>query len=114
MRLRILILDDDKNRHSQFFNKYGAEYTITYTYDAKSCIKILEDEVFDVVFLDHDLGGKTYCASDENSGYAVAKWLSENPDRCPSQCICHSLNPVGRKNICDILKNCQPYPFAWI
>ena len=46
-------------------------------------------------------------------------WLSENVDRAPKQCVyVHSLNPAGRKNICDLLNGIGiiaiEKPFMWV
>ena len=50
-----------------------------------------------VVDLDHDLGEK-------KTGYDVAKWIVEN--NIPLYGFnCHSFNPVGRKNIEELLSH---------
>ena len=59
---KVLILEDDKGRIpglSSIFNEVGAE--ITWTDTAKECISIIkESDSFDIIFLDHDLGGLSY------------------------------------------------------
>jgi hypothetical protein len=49
----------------------------------------------------------------EPTGYDVAKWLSENPDRQPNQIYIHSLNTVGARNIHNILPSSKLAPKAW-
>ena len=48
-----------------------------------------------ILDLDHDLG----C---NKSGYDVAKFIVENHIPIESYSV-HSMNPVGRKNICELL-----------
>jgi len=57
------------------------------------------------VSLDHDLGG----GSDVKTGYDFAKWLIEydhETGKMPKdfRYHCHSANPVGRKNILELLE----------
>ena len=49
----------------------------------------------DLVCFDHDLG-------EEKSGYDVAKYIVENQIPIGGY-IVQSMNPVGRKNICELL-----------
>lgn len=114
---RILILDDDKSRHMQFSQKYRSE-ELTHVHTSHDCIRILEKHDFDYVFLDHDLGGKQMEESGPGTGYEVAEWIANNPSRKPStMVILHSLNPVGRKNMCNVLKSAEikvmESPFLW-
>jgi len=65
--MKILILDDDPNRLYQFcVNLTGHDTTCVQT--AEDCIeKISNNDPFDAIFLDHDLGGKTYVKSGKGS-----------------------------------------------
>ena len=112
MALKILILEDDKERQKAFRqNTIGAEVVIVETPD--EAILELQKIAFDWLFLDHDLGGRTQMSSDEESGFKVVKWLSENTDRIPPSVILHSLNENGRKNMKAVLPNAVECPFAW-
>jgi len=96
--MKVLILDDMEVRHEGFrkkFNRYSD--TIVSTYTVKQCIKELDQDRFDMICLDHDLGGK-------KSGYDVCKWLINNPEKARSIIIIHTNNPVGAKNMYDILR----------
>lgn len=109
---RILVLDDDLNRQKAF--KQALIGTILeQVYTAKEAIQKLKDHPFDAVFLDHDLGGKTMVASGEGTGFEVAKWLYDNPDRMPKQIIIHSFNPVGAQCMKALLPSAQVCPGAW-
>jgi len=115
---RILILDDDENRHRQFADKYKTE-ELVHVYVASEAINYLEHgPKFDYIFLDHDLGGQQMVESGDDTGYEVAKWLSDNTEYIPNNSvILHSLNPVGRKNMCNVLKRANikviESPFLW-
>ena len=112
----VLILEDDPNRVNSFrdrLDKEGVKFFVTDSVTA--CIQALENCEWEWLFLDHDLGGKFYVKSDgdEPTGWHVAKWLSEHPDRIPDAVILHSLNPNGRKNMKSLLPNAEEVPFAW-
>lgn len=114
---KILILDDDENRHVQFANKYATE-DLTHVHTSLDAIETLKNNEYDYVFLDHDLGGLVMQESGDGTGYEVAEWISNNPDRKPiKMVILHSLNPPGRKNMCNILKakgiDVMESPFLW-
>ena len=49
----------------------------------------------DLICFDHDLG-------EDKSGYDIAKFIVENHIPIESYSV-HSMNPVGRKNICELL-----------
>ena len=93
--MKILILDDDKNRLRIFQrNLIGA--VVTCVEHASDCIRELETEgPFDYLFLDHDLDGRTYVPSGPGTGYEVALWLKNNPDKKPSKIILHTCNDQG-------------------
>ena len=68
---------------------------------------------WDVIFLDHDLGGQAYVKSGPGTGYEVAVWLERNPEKKPAQIFLHSLNKVGRDNMKAALPEAEHAPFAW-
>ena len=122
----VLFLDDDENRHHEFKKimdevneeaKLGVgtreEYDIVDT--AEKAIEALKTDKYEVVFLDHDLGGKVYVnSSDKDTGAEVARWLKVNPTPI-SMIIVHTLNPDGSKNMLkelydgDYSAHCLPF-----
>jgi len=114
--MKILILEDDKARVQRFEEKLkGEDIFVIFTDVVSACISALECSDFDVLFLDHDLDGKVYVPSDgdEPTGWHVAKWLSENPERQPAKIFLHSLNHAGRIEMMKQLPNAIDFPFAW-
>lgn len=71
--MRILILDDSDSRLRTFREKLQGA-AVTCTKYAKECINLLNcDDIWDYVFLDHDLDGKIYVPSGPGTGYEVAE-----------------------------------------
>ena len=50
------------------------------------------------LYLDHDLASYDE-KGNEKTGYDIACWLEENPSHAPTEIICVSSNPVGKKKI---------------
>lgn len=105
----ILILEDDLQRIAKFAETFhNTGYTIYITDQVHQCIEILEKHKVDLAYLDHDLDGKTMVDPDkEPTGYHVAKWLEQNPQRAPRIVFIHSLNPQGSKSMATALRNIQ-------
>ena len=113
--MKILILDDDMLRHYQFKQNFIG-HAITDVQTVEAAIRYLKTEKFDAAFLDHDLGGHSMVDSfgEEATGYTLAKWLSENPERKPEHIYIHSYNPVGAKNMQDLLPGSILAPGLWM
>ena len=109
---RILVLDDDITRQ-QIFKRKLIGHDVVQTSTVKSTIKRLEDEHFDAVFLDHDLGGTAYVDSGPGTGWEVAKWLANNPGCKPAKIFIHSFNPVGASNMARLLPEAVVCPGVW-
>lgn len=99
--MNILFLDDNEQRQSLMRSRLPF---IRQAFNAKEAIDILQQEdIWDYVFLDHDLGGEIFVDSDnENTGAAVARWIASNKPKT-KKIIVHSYNSIGAKAIRDIL-----------
>jgi CheY-like chemotaxis protein len=103
--MRILLLDDDMYRHKAYRQRLIGS-VLTGVETSKECIKVLEEsEPFDVVLLDHDLGGKIYVPSGPGTGYEVAEWLRDHPEKMPEVVILHTGNERGAHCMLDVLPN---------
>jgi hypothetical protein len=76
------------------------------------CDYIEKKGVPDCVAFDHDLADEHYYNNEtfkEKTGYDCAKflkdWCEEKNLSYPELIICHSMNPIGKKNIYDVFKN---------
>lgn len=81
--ISVMLLDDDHRRHRWFKKRFaGDELAIAETVD--EAIELLKGASYDAIFLDHDLLPHHYESNDHDdfhqTGYAVAKWLNQNPD----------------------------------
>ena len=88
-----LFVDDLRNCPNQYIQAYNYE----------EAIKILENNKgnIDEISLDHDLG-------DVKSGYDICKWLVENEYWTMDKIIIHTANPVGAKNMFQLLDRYAP------
>lgn len=109
---KILFLDDDPARWGIFSRLLiGTANTVVWAETSKDAIRHLSSNDFDVVLLDHDLGGRIFVESGPGTGYEVARWLEMHPDKIPEKVIIHSLNPDGAQNINNVLPNAVQIPF---
>lgn len=100
---KILVLEDDENRIEIFRSMLISPTDETiYVTNASDAIKALTANVFDVIYLDHDLGGRTYVSeADENTGSRVVKYLTgpANTQSPETSFIIHSLNYGAAQNM---------------
>lgn len=113
--MRILFLDDDYER-LELAKKNFDGHDLYLATTVKEAINCLEDaSPFDMVYLDHDLGGKQMVESGESTGYEVAEFIKQMPKYLlPKRVIIHSFNPVGALNMLNLLKtsvDCLYVPF---
>lgn len=129
--MRVLVLEDDDQRILWFAQKLFC-HRLTFAFTSVDAIDLLNDNSFDLIFLDHDLCEEhynSYIASlssdeewradkyDHNTGMAVAKFLAENPDKSPSaRIIVHTLNPIAQLRMQNTLfegsRTCEVVPFS--
>jgi len=109
--MRVLFLDDDPNRWKSFSREVIGKAEPVWVETAKDAIDQLKTNgPFNIIFLDHDLGGKIYAPSGEGTGWEVAKWIVDNIED-PCRVIVHSMNPVGARNIKDLIPEAEIIPF---
>lgn len=89
--MKILVVDDERT-----FN--FPDETVTYARTSEDAINCIYQFKWDVIFLDHDLGG-------DDTTIPVAKFLREYED--PTPVYIHSMNPIGRKNLLFDLPHAQ-------
>ena len=107
---RIFFLDDFKIRRDRFAQAHP-NCVIVFAESAQEAIDILSKDLdFDQIYLDHDLGNRVFIDSnDENSGYQVAKFLSDKEIR--GEIIVHSWNSAGARNMLGLLPQAKYQPF---
>lgn len=109
--MNIFILEDNEER-IKIFNKYFIDHNIFTANSVNSAKEVIKkNKKWDVIFLDHDLGGQIYVNSyEENTGYRFAQYIKENKIKY-NQLIIHSMNIAGANNIKSILKDGLIVPF---
>jgi len=104
--VQILVLEDCPNRTKKFKELFNG-HTLEITNNADEAIKLINDNKYDFIFLDHDLGGRVFVNSQEyDTGFRVAVYIpkSQNKD---SKIVIHSWNPGGALNMKNALKECD-------
>ncbi len=109
--MTIFILEDNLQR-MMWFNKRFMNHTVIHFEEAIKAIDWLKkNDAPDYIFLDHDLGGRTFVSSEEkNTGYTVAKYLNSIGND-GMNVILHGLNPAGVKNMMKELPKAVPFSF---
>lgn len=90
---RVLVLDDDESRQ-RTLRRFCIGADFWSAWNAEQAIELLEKYEFTQIFLDHDLATEHYLEGykdpdtpvgkyDQDTGFAVAKWLSEHPESNP-------------------------------
>lgn len=108
--MKILVLEDDPER-IKWFQSHLKSHGSLITTNAQTAIGALKAFDYDLIFLDHDLGGKAFVSSDDpETGYQVALYLSQTGS-FGENVIIHSLNAVGAANMHQILPSAKVIPF---
>jgi NAD+-processing family protein with receiver domain len=96
--IRVFLLDDDKRRHRWFTTRFKGDL-LDIANNVAEAQQFLSAASYDAIFLDHDLHPEHYHAEstdDERTGYAVAVWLSSNPElQRASTILVHTRNADG-------------------
>ena len=78
----------------------GFEHTLSVNATIKLIIQCLDNNIpIELIDIDHDLGDYAEHGGD---GYKLILWLIENNIYPPINC--HSMNPVGKKNIESLVR----------
>lgn len=95
-RKQVLFLDDDHKRIEQIrlrLAELACDLTVVETAD--ECIDRLRRNSYDLVLLDHDLGGEIFCdSSREDCGMEVVRWLIKNGGE-HGEFIVHTMNAIA-------------------
>lgn len=99
-REKVLFLDDSSRRIHNAMVKYK-HHELTIVATAKECLRMLNQNEFTIVSLDHDLGGCDFVDPDDpTSGMEVIRYLEKTrwpPEKKPPIFIIHSSNHFAAK-----------------
>jgi hypothetical protein len=105
--IRVFLLDDDTRRHKWFEKRFKGDH-LDIAENAAKAKEMLNNEYYDAIFLDHDLHPEHYnseSTDDGRTGYAVAVWLSSNPEKqCASTILVHTRNADGAMRMVEELR----------
>jgi CheY-like chemotaxis protein len=105
--IRVFLLDDDRRRHEWFATRFKGDF-IDVAKNVKQAQQFLENNSYDVLFLDHDLHPEHYesCSTDDKrTGYAIASWLASNPElQRASTILVHTRNADGAMRMVEELR----------
>lgn len=96
--MRILFLDDNGERHAHFKAMLAFNTDVDHVWTAQECMDALKNNpTYDLVCLDHDLGGRQMVTEKAGSGSEVAEFIRNDlaRDHYPKNVIIHSWNPAG-------------------
>lgn len=120
--LKVLILEDDPARMVAFrkrLDESGRAYELDHSETAAGAILMLQHQRYDIIFLDHDLGGRTFVDhtnDKEDCGMRVAEWLSVRPSLVTETgpIIIHSLNGPAARIMNELIGEAASIPFVWM
>jgi len=105
--IRVFLLDDDTRRHVWFAKRFDGDH-LDIADDVERARVFLSDNLYDAIFLDHDLLPEHYHAEsedDENTGYAIALWLASRPElQRASTIMVHTRNADGAMRMIEELR----------
>jgi response regulator RpfG family c-di-GMP phosphodiesterase len=108
--MRVFILEDDFNRMDKFIRKLSCDQ-IDHAETVEAGKELVQKNKYDLLLLDHDLGGKQMVdSSEENTGYQLAVFISGTQNK-DTPCITHTCNPAGANNILSVLPHAVKVPF---
>lgn len=121
--IKTLILEDKSERMLFFVERFEevkalGQYEIQYDHVEHSyeCTALLQEHKYDLIFLDHDLGGEEMVSTGhEDCGSRVVDFLVDNPaiHQAQGQIIVHSFNRVAAPRMAQRLK-CPWVPGLWL
>ena len=109
--MKILILEDDEERIKFFTQLLSKDHTLFFARHVWEAKNIFEKEQpFDMMFLDHDLGGRAFVdPAEEDTGSGFARYLTKK-DLSKTTVVTHTFNSEGARSIQSILKNVKYIP----
>jgi hypothetical protein len=106
--IRVFLLDDDERRHEWFETRFKGDQ-VDIADNVVQAREMLSRGAYDAIFLDHDLHPEHYnsdSTDDERTGYAIALFLSSNPDlQRASTILVHTRNADGAMRMVEQLRS---------
>jgi ActR/RegA family two-component response regulator len=101
----ILFLDDSPDRTKRFCYSCPSSFCAETAQEMIELFKKNADQIIEYVFLDHDLGSKTFVSSAEaDTGMEVVRWIVQNRPKI-KQIVVHTMNSVAGPEMVKKLQN---------
>lgn len=117
---RVLIVEDSQERIDSFLERLTSQsmdIKIDVTDKSIDAIKFLKNNIYDYVFLDHDLGGLQNEWDEEDCGMVVVDYVIDNNVNYNAVYMIHSMNVVRSQIMENKLRdagfNATREPFLW-
>ena len=106
-RKHFIWLDDERLINTQYLKRLSSINPVEYDVTGYSVCRTGEEAIKELASLSKIPNCKIFISFDHDlgygiSGYDVAKWIVENQIQITGFAV-HSMNPVGAKNITDLL-----------
>jgi hypothetical protein len=105
--IRVFLLEDDTRRQAWFSKRFAGDQ-VDITDDVSQARDLLSQNLYDAIFLDHDLRPEHYhsaIADDLRTGYAIALWLASKPElQRASTIMVHTRNADGAMRMVDEMR----------
>jgi hypothetical protein len=109
--MKIFILEDNESRMIKFRRELIG-HEIDHAETVQDGTSLVVANKYDLLFLDHDLGGKEMVDSFvEDTGYKLAEFIASFTPNKETPCVIHSCNPVGADNMTKVLPHAIKIPF---
>ena len=104
--MRIFVLEDNEERSKWFVSEFGNDHDLVMTTTVVIGSELVKVIKFDIMFLDHDLGGRTFVSNnDPNCGQRVVEAILESKKQNNTCIIIHSWNEPAARYMETTLKN---------
>jgi len=110
--MKIFILEDNEHRMVKFRRELIG-HEIDHAATVEEGTSLVVNNEYDLMFLDHDLGGEEMVDSfANNTGYKLAEFIASFTPNKETHCVVHSCNPAGADNIRRVLRHAIKLPFT--
>lgn len=107
-----MVLEDNEGRIRKFRRELVGNL-VDFARDAEAALVCIGAHSYDLIFLDHDLGGEEMAEpGGANTGYRVALRLARDEKNGAARVVLHSCNPAGAKMMALALPRAVLTPFV--
>ena len=87
---------------------------LDYTANAQEAIEYIKQNTYDIIYLDHDLGGKQMEWDEDNCGMNVADFIAQHPLPETTKVVIHSFNVAAAQRMLRTIPGSIYIPGVWL